>query len=596
VNYTVEITLNYNEIGVGTGSLTRTVNADITNVKPESSNVGGGRQEDSISGNIILNNRTGDYDAFAVYLNDSAYYVHEEDYTYNLWINGDQYNTNKIRLTNNNVDGKRLTFKLFDNAVNQYTNIFANWDVEYNIVQADPSSDKTQIEYIDFRELYDNGATVLPSVNITSQQSYETYIQTLIDSYDTETPYSVTLGFVAGTTYIPSVSTKEFRAIGYKNGTNNEPPAGVDWVYDADVSSQPRFIKAPKVRSIDYGTYTGLGNISTTINIEQEADMIFTGTGTNYAQRLDSVIQYLVGQADSSIGFLDSPWDGFDNLVGESFTPSTGVGTSDKFMKIPYLMPVGNLMPTLAGNIKNNEAEKGMMSLGVLMSFLEDMGFFWYITYSAVFGAYQFKLEHITTRTFGSSNPSISEYAYKSRDINIIEDIYNKLTNNTVSSDYHFTEPEFIFRVGEKSKTFGQSRISTDLDYVVDAKESVFDITSGDQWALMCVTYDQTDTYEIRRITSVLNSIVTNNYELSFYYLSRNIIEVPGKLDKDGNSYADSRLQKKKTVTLDIKLDNPQTDYTFYDSVSYFGEDAEIQNLRKNKITDSEGQIIIKFK
>jgi hypothetical protein len=93
-----------------------------------------------------------------------------------------------------------------------------------------------------------------------------------------------------------------------------------------------------------------------------------------------------------------------------------------------------------------------------------------------------------------------------------------------------------------------------------------------------------------------LNGIATNNYELSFYYMSENLIKVPGKYDENGNSYDDSRVQKKKTVTLDIKLDNPQTDYNFYDVIDYYGEDGEIQSLSKDKLTNSEGQITIKFK
>jgi hypothetical protein len=576
VNYTVDITLNYNEIGVGTGSITRTVKADISNVKPESSNVGGGRQEDTISGNIILNNRTGDYDAFAVYLNDSAYYVHEEDYSYDLWVNGSQYTTNKIRLINNNIDGKRLVFKLFDNVISEYTNLLANWDIEYNVLPDTSYTAADETDYFDFRELYTIPTPGTDTQSLVNLEAVKNYVDVKVNEFTYKIPYTFVFVNTTGTNYNITIGYKQFRAIGYKNDTTNETPAGIDWEYDSDVSGQPRFIKAPKYRSADYsGFIPGFGG-TVNIVIEQEADIEYQTVVRDF----QTIIEYLIDKADSSIGIDSNTFDGLDNVVGAG----TGIYGTDKFAANLKLMTVSDFIPTLAGNQKNNIATKGMLSLAVIFQVLEQMGFYWYLEESG--GTYYFRINHITLKTLGSSNPSIDEY--NSRDIKIVEDIYNKVTNSSVSGDYNFSMPSFIFREGTKSVSWGSQRIFTNIDHIIDGKDSVCDQTSGEQWVLIANGNDN-----VREFTSDLNSISTNNYELSFYWVTKNLIEVPGKIDKDGNSYDDSRLQKKKTVTLDIKLDNPQEDYTFYDSV---GDGSEIQNLRKDKITDSIGQMIIKFK
>jgi hypothetical protein len=580
MNFHFELTMTFIS-GGGTGSVTEICeSADLSKVKFASNNVGDGRQQDGISGSVIIRGR--DYIAFNSRLNDPIYYVDDEAFTYKLYLNDEQVNTNKIKLTNNNRFTKELTFQLYDNAVNEYTNLFAGWNTEYNVLD-DVSGLGNKTDYSDFRELYDNGASVLTSVTITSQQSYETYIQTLIDSYDTETPYSVTLGFIAGTTYIPSVSTKEFRAIGYKNGTTNEPPAGVDWTYDTDVSSQPRFIKAPKVRSIDYGTYTGLGNISTTINIEQEANIEYWSGPRD----LQDIITYLVGKADSTIGFDANSFDGLDDVVG--------AGTfngSNKFAARLKMMTVSDFIPTLAGVQKTNAATKGMLSLAVVIEILEQLGFYWYLEESS--GTYYFRIQHITTVTFGNTNPDLTnlksiDWTRNKRSLDEIEKIYDKVTNTSVSGDYNFRQPEFVFTVGDKIQPWGSSRIFTNIDHILDGKDAVCDQTSGEQWVLLTNGND-----DVREFTSALNGISTNNYELSFYWITNNLIRVPGKYDKDGNDYDDARLQRKKHIKIEIPIDNPQTDFTFYDTVEFWGADAEIQSIERSCI-DSMGFITLRY-
>jgi hypothetical protein len=597
MNYDLEITMNYTGLGANLdGSVTKFVRADVRNVKSVSKNVGGGRQEDDIQGTIFIQNHNNDYDDFGLYLNDTTgYYVNEEDWSYKLYINGEQLNTNKIRQVGNDIDNKTLSLKPYDVSISQYTNIFASWDIERNIIQEMSPSLQTQISYTDFRTLQ----ALIPVVEnpvINSQQGLDTYVQSKIDEFEDRIPDTIVFSGT-GPAYTATITHKQFQAIGYKNGTDNETPSGVDWIYDTDVSSQPRFVKKPKLISLISNEYiVGVGIVGNpTINIEQAANITFTGGNNlnNYSIRLREVIQYLIGEADSSISFNANNFDGLDDIQGETFNSSTD------FMEKTWIMPVSNIIPTLGGNKKNNDAERGMMSIGVILNFLDSLGFFWYLEYDDFLGSYEFRLEHITTRTYGTSNPNLNNYknkdwSYKLQNIENIEDKYEKIVNSSTSGDYHFSQPEFIFRTGQKSISFGETRLITDIDHVVDAKDSIFDSKSGEQWAFFVTTFDSVDTEEIRRISSPLNSITTNNYELSFYYLTNNIMEVPSKVDENGTEYDDDRLQKKKRLSLEIPIDNPQTDFTFYDSVTIGDRTTEIQQIERG-IADSVGTIILKF-
>jgi hypothetical protein len=598
MNYTVEITMSYTGLGANPdGTVTKIVRADVSNVKATSNNIGAGRQEDTITGNMIIQNYNDNYDDFATYLNDtSGYFVGPEDWTYKLYINGDQLNTNKIRLTNNDKVNKRLIFKLYDNCINEYTNLFAAWDTERNVVQEVTQTGGTQIEYSDFRELYTiPGYTSKTPLTISSQQAMDTLVDNYIEEEEDKIPYQVDFIYSgSGAAFTPRVYYKTFRAVGYYSDTGiAQPPAGIDWIYDADVSSQPRFKKKPKYRYTDRDSYS-LGDKTYTVNIEQEADVNYTG-GSNwplYAGNIQDIIEYLVETADSNITSFD--FTGLDDIQGESF--NAGGGASTDFMADTWLMPVSSFIPTLAGNKRSNDADKGMISLGVILNFLESLGFIWYLVPSGA--NYEFVLEHITTRTFGTSNPSLNNYkgkdwSYRVENIEIIEDIYNKVTNSMVGGDYHFIQPEFVFRTGEKTVGLGETRIITDINHVVDGKGSVCDELSGEQWVMFSTTQDGVGNDVIRYITSALNSIATNNYELSFYYLTNNIIEVPAKVDENGTEYNDNRIQKQKKITINAPVDNPQDDFNFYDSVTLGADSTELDQIERG-ITNSVASIIVK--
>jgi hypothetical protein len=583
MNFTFELTMTFISAG-GTGSITHEcTTADLSNVKFTSSNVGGGRQEDQISGTVII--READYIAFTTRLNDPTYYINSEAFSYKLYLNDEQVNTNKIRLINNNQSARILTFQLYDNAINQYTNLYANWANELNIM-ANVSGTGNVTGYTDFRTLVTVGGETKSNVNFGSSENYKVreYIEnTLIPEYDYKIPSSILFAYVAAFTYTPIVTYKQFEAVGYYNGTKKEPPAGINWIYDSDVSGQPKFNKKPKLIDIDISTFNWGLPSTVTLSIEQEADITYSSV----ARDLQDTIEYLVGEADSSVAFDSNSFDGLNDVVGEGTFEST-----DKFCANLKLMVVSDFIPTLAGNRVTNIATKGVISLAVIFDFLEQLGFYWYL--EDIAGTYYFRVQHITTVSFGTSNPDLETLKGKDwtrceRILNESESIYNKVTNGTVSGDYNFREPEFIFNAGERSQSLTSQRIFTDINHILDGKESVCDPVSGEQWVLLTNSGNK-----VRPFTSALNSISTNNYELSFYWLTRNLIKVPGKYDENETSYDDDRLQRSKIMSIEVPIDNPQTDFDFYDTIKFWTKNTELQRVERDCLS-TMGRITMKY-
>ena len=83
-------------------------------------------------------------------------------------------------------------------------------------------------------------------------------------------------------------------------------------------------------------------------------------------------------------------------------------GGSTKAMSDPKMTVISNMMPNLDGTERSNAATVGFMSLKVLLDALEELGYIWYLEESG--GDYYFRIVHITERTFGSSNPDITDY------------------------------------------------------------------------------------------------------------------------------------------------------------------------------------------
>jgi hypothetical protein len=591
MNVQIEIKMYYYNLStLLTSSVTKLCEADLSNITLLSENIARGRRQDSITGELTVDK---EYNDFATFLNDKAnYFVDPGSYntrsgwTYRLWRNGVELTTNKIRLIFNDIDTGILKFNLFGEINSEYTNIYADIDNEYNIIN-DVSPIGNTVTYADFRSSNTSAPVVQPGIAPTSQQDLDTYINEKVAEFENKIPILITyLG--VGAPWIPSITYQHLEAIGYKNGTTNEPPAGVNWIYNADVGGQPQFYKKPTLIDIEYSTYIIGGSINnTTINVEQEADIDYSGV----SRRLDDIIEYLIGQADASIVFDANSFDGFDDIVGEG-----NFNGSDKFFADAVLIGVSDMVPTLAGNQKTNVASRGYISFAEIDKLLSQLGWYWYLEESG--GSFKFRMNHITLKSLGSSNPSLinyfgKDYTYRKQKNEILDAIFDIINNATISSDYNFRRPNFEYKTGTKKEIIESSRIITDVNYVIDAKESVFDLTSGEQWVLLSTTFDGVSTYDIRQFTSNLNSVLTNNYELSFHWMVFNIVEMPGKVSKENNVFDDSKIQKRNMITIKIPIDDFFNDFNFYDDIPFYGNDGEIQSMSmKIKDTTTEFKFI----
>jgi hypothetical protein len=569
--------MNYTGLGANPdGSVTSTVNADLSDVKHIIENVSNGREQKTISGSLKI---TDEYDDFGLYLNDTTgYYIDYTDYSYTMARNGEALEVGKIQLIENNEEDSVLTFKLYDEVFDKYQEIYSKWETDLNIFTYTGGGGGT-IVYSDFRTL-NTKTTQVTGLTFEDQAEWESYVDDLIESDDYWTPVFITWS-LAGQI---DIDWEQFRAGGTYVGSDKWPPDGIGWTYDTDVSGSPVYKKKPKNYRTDYGTLTifdpNLGSASdTTIYVEQIADISYTTASYS--------LKTLIGIfCSSQFGGLSNDLSGFDDFVGETL-PVGHPAYASAYNDLPYrdieMIPMSDFIPTLAGDQRSTRSTAIYLNFKTISDFIKSFGFIWYLDYSG--GGPVLKVQHYSLKILGSSNPSLTNYYNKNRlfrtkNFKILESEFDVLTNS-VEGRYEFSDSEYRFFDGNKKKEIIQTRIYTNINHIIDAKEAVFDAASGKNWAALLTTL-YSSTYYTRYIGTDVGTVAVNvnNYEASFYWLVRNNLEMPGRKSTGGDEFAVKYTAKRKEISLTgIPIDNPQTDFSVYDYISYFGDQAEIQRI-----------------
>lgn len=573
--HSVTITMNYTGLGGNPdGSVVKKVNADLSDVKHVIDNVSYGREQKVITGNIII---TDEYDDFGIYLNDtSGYYIDFTDFSYTMIRNGHELETGKIKLTNNNFEYKELTFNLYDEIYDIYQEIYSNWETDLNIFTYTGGGGGI-VQYKDFRTL--NTKITSDTQGFSSQEDYEDYINSLISSDDNWIPVKVTCTGTAPA-YSVSIEWNQFRDSGMYIGSERFPPSGINWTYDTDISGWPVYMKKTTQYNIEYGTYiSGFAPSVTTIYTNQESDIDYT-TAAYSTNELVSIF------CAKQFGGLLYSISGLDDFVGESL-PVGHPARVSIYQNRPYkyiqFINASDFIPAADGGQKSTRSVIQYLNFKTLSDWLESIGFFWYIDDAA--GTPVMRFIHYSLKSLGGSNPDLTNYynrnhLAKTRNYKIIDSEFDIITNST-EGDYIFSAPEYRFFDGNKKKEYIQNRIYTNIDQIIDVKDEAIEVSSGKNWVALLTTWE-TSKYYVRYIKSDLftNERNTNNYEASFYWLARNNMQMPGRISSGGDEFSQEFTLKRKEITLNgIPIDNPQDDFTIYDYIDYYGEEAEIVKI-----------------
>jgi hypothetical protein len=594
--------MDYKGLGANPdGSVTKTVNADLSDVKHIIENVSYGREQKTIQGNLKIRD---EYDDFALYLNDtSGYYVPYTAYSYTMARNGEDLKTGKIKLIQNNIESKELTFNLYDEIYDKYQEIYSKWETDLNI----------------FTYTGGGGGTIVYDENgsITSQQTFriettksttdvfvqndqnkvDEYVKTFIDSDDYWQPYKIEFSYT-GTAddFDVTIRWAQLRCFGHYEGTDRYPPSGIGWTYDTDISGKPRYKKRPEFISIEFGQNDDAANTiaDSIINIEKPASIEYTTA----ANSLSVIIGAFCSNQFNEGGALSYDISDMEDFVGESL-PVGHPAISSSYQNRPYrdiqMFILSDFIPTLAGNQKSTRATVQNLNFKAVSDFLEYLGFRWYLEDAG--GTPVLKVSHYSLKSLGSSNPDLSyyknrNYTYKTRDFKIIENEFDVLLNSFQGA-YEFSQKEYRFFEGTKKKEYPLNRIYMNIDHIVDAKDAEFDVASGNNWVAVLTTLSPVDSKYYTRYILKDGSYI-NNYEGSFYWLARNNFQMPGRVSAEGDEFDQEFTSKRKEITLTVPIDNPQTDFSIYDYIDYFGVNAEIQRIEMSTL-DREGQITIKF-
>lgn len=574
--------LNF-EIESYTASFTTTL------IKPDYSgmkyfiNNSNGRGKFEVSGIIYLYGE--DYD----FITTTA----DDDWVINAYIGADFYFQTTYRISNivfKDKDFKKIGIKVvaWTNYNNEY---WKNFDKKYNINEVTPQSNDLYFlpGYIPINRY---------SATFTGERlSNDTEVNAalLVSGYDIEYIDNLTGIYdnVGGFwEYSGTVHYVREQTIGYYiDGTKYEPDGDGGWVYIADKTING--VVYPEYYRID-GTngynYTPGAEPWTYID---NAVLVFNRPAINYTgvtRSVEDVIEWLFNETGITINFDNTgtstdSFYGLEEITGETLTYNST--SSDKPYSYLLIMNLTDFIPAADDGQKDMPAEKTMISLKTLLDWFESLGFIWYFEDRS--GSDYFMIKHRTKISLGSSNPDLMQYynrdrLYLENHNDNSEPKYSKIKNEQTckSIDFVGTEVNFDNIYNDTSISFVSNNIYTDLNDIAYRRSSVYDEEDVSNIVMIAAQYTSGQDY-IREATTILTAAKTNNSELSFSYLVKNILcQLPDEtMSANGVTYTvtSSRLEKREKIKLTVPCDNIQSDFDVYDYVDFFGENAEILKI-----------------
>lgn len=582
-NFKIELSAEWLVLpGETPGSVSRFVDADLQGMRLRSENVKS-RPKNSLSGNFKISGE--DYEIIMAKYNDySSYYADEFYFNYDLYKKGSlMVETGKCKLINNDENFKTAFFEFYDDINTKYQNIYNAWEEKENIL-AGVAKDGDTIVLTDHKTFSYPG-TVTRSANLANQQAMDAHVNSIINESDLWVPYQIDYVLNAGINYTGTVYRVRFIAYGWYAGSvsaaNRFPPGGENWIYNTDVvigaNTYPQYLKRVNVGDIQYATHGG------TSSAIIQTEGLYNASLTDISRTIEDVIEFLVGECDSSIGFDSSSFASFAD-----FNDGITYSSSKKTFEDLKLIHLSDFKPSFLGVQRTFQAARGLLSLKSALEPFIQWGFEWFL--EDILGTYYFRLQYYPDKTLAAGNDPLYNYFNKDRTAlgkvyGIQPPAFDKITNNAPSGTFEFvsTRLSFNYRFGETAISFGTNNILTDINDIISGGNK-YDDTEDDAWVLCATTFISGTTYNIRRPTSFYQpDIAVNNTELSFLWLCANVLTYPGKdVVSISGLIDDSRVHKRKIIEVEIPIDNIFEDFDFFGYIEYYNQEAEILSIEQN--------------
>jgi len=560
-----------------------------------------GRPIRQLTGDLLIHGT--DYDYFFTTINAGTYFNESycKAYLYNNAVLIAE--TNNIKLVKNDTFLKQATFQLYNEILDNYNLIYRAWEKEYDIVDVTPvpnitfydhRSNLTKITYDPYRTFYCLKDSF--GVWIADVASYIATKQADPEWTLNQIEFTYADGVCSGE--ILSLDVKmdwvQLVAYGFYNGSTKVPPAGIDWVYKDDVIlsgiTYPRFSK--KTNTLDeirgdlelgkdcayiFGVLTkGLYYYA---SYYWPVPTDFSISYLNAGRKVTDVIEYLMDKVNSSVSFDVNSFYSFNNYEGETY------GAYGKLCyKNLILMGMSDMIPDTDNTQKSIVQSKFKITLKGLLDWFVERGFYWYL--EDIGGTFYFRLWMVMDKTLTSGNPDVTNLKGKDwskrGEFNIQPPEWETISNETQSSTFDFTISQlsaYYTDVSPLNKSISDTNIYTDINYIVDAKESIFS-SDIDQFAMLSTSYDGS-TYQVRRVaTGDYTYLATNNIELSLPYIFLYVMADLPQLSTQGSVFATAnRLAKRKKLQISVPIENFYTDFDFFKYVDIGVTEYEIEEI-----------------
>jgi len=539
--------------------------------------------EFSISGTITL--LGDDYDFFKDTVGAIPYRIE-------CYSNGELYFTAKwdhINDTNENKSFKNINLNLTAETTYSDEN-WKNYDTEYNITELTPetkdlyfipgyiSVERYDDTFTDTR-LANNGEV---NANLGVANWNIEFIDDLLgvwEPIDMWWEYSGTVNYVRE------------RALGYYvDSLAYTPDEDSGWVYIADVT----------IEGVDYPEYYRATAATTyTFTPGAEAWTYIENSGTVYNKpaidytavcyRVTDVIEFLIGEMGlATINFdnggtsTDSFYS-FKTITGESLT--YGTVTTNLMYNDLLIMNLTDFMPADDDGQNDRPASITNISLKTIHDFFEGLGFEWFIENRA--GTLYYILRYREQKSLGSTNPDLKDYFGRNREYlrnGWIKDLpeYYKIINETTCKGLDFVGTEAVLTkvLGtEAERVYVDSKVYVDLNDIAERRTDAYSETD-DNNIVIIAAQEEAIKYYVRESAGVRTAVDTNNSELSFSYLVKNIFcTLPDSyIQANGTNYtADAyRLETREKIEFEIPITNIQTDFDVEDYIEFFGDNTEL--------------------
>lgn len=412
--------------------------------------------------------------------------------------------------------------------------------------------------------------------------------------------------FTPGNYFIGTCTTTKISSVGYGTIVNgaNVPPVGSGWVYETMVSfgnvSLPKYVKG-----VDIGTnwtnqnsvtVSGEGETKSLKYINNKSDFFFEEYLVyNRSRKVEDVFKFLVGKINPTITFDANSFKYFNDFETETLTYE-GVSSNKPFKDLS-IMQLTDAIPNPDLTQKEFKARVGMISFDDFMSYFEEFPFNFKIENNV------FSIVHYTEFATNGFNPNYANfkgtnYLNRSNQVEKETASYDNIVNDFKGNSIDFFGGEMRFpNVGLNiDRTISSNLMFTDINDIFRAKSDSYNVESTNQFVLLSLQ-EVNSKYYLRDATGLVSGERTNNADLSFVNLARDVIsnvpdtvteinEIPQILDSN-------RKEKLNKAVLKFPL-MVFSEVDFNKGVQFFGEVAEFTSVKK-EVNENQVEAEIKF-